>query len=206
MSEMIKVFYGEDRIKARKAIDRLFGADYEVIEAENLTTSDMASVFLGTSLFGEKRTILVKDLSANKECWEMVPNFVDDCPHDIVLWEAKLDKRSAAYKALSKNKNVEFKEFAAAEDPNNKLVFDILDAAMRGDNSAVKMCEKIEQTNDPYMFMGLMVSQAIKKLQYNNAKAAKTLKILAEADVNMKSTCIEPWTLIKMALLKIASL
>ncbi len=203
---MIKVFYGEDRIKARKAIDRLFGVDYEVIEAENLTTSDMASVFLGTSLFGEKRTILVKDLSANKECWEMVPNFVDDCPHDIVLWETKLDKRSAAYKALSKNKNVEFKEFAAAEDPNNKLVFDILDAAMRGDNSAVKMCEKIEQTNDPYMFMGLMVSQAIKKLQYNNAKAAKTLKILAEADVNMKSTGIEPWTLIKMALLKIASL
>ena len=203
---MIKVFYGEDRIKARKAIDRLFGADYEVIEAENLTTSDMASVFLGTSLFGEKRTILVKDLSANKECWEMVPNFVDDCPHDIVLWETKLDKRSAAYKALSKNKNVEFKEFAAAEDPNNKLVFDILDAAMRGDNSAVKMCEKIEQTNDPYMFMGLMVSQAIKKLQYNNAKAAKALKILAEADVNMKSTGIEPWTLIKMALLKIASL
>ena len=203
---MIKVFYGEDRIKARKAIDRLFGADYEVIEAENLTTSDMASVFLGTSLFGEKRTILVKDLSANKECWEMVANFVDDCPHDIVLWEAKLDKRSAAYRTLSKNKNVEFKEFAAAEDPNNKLVFDILDAAMRGDNSAVKMCEKIEQTNDPYMFMGLMVSQAIKKLQYNNAKATKTLKILAEADVNMKSTGIEPWTLIKMALLKIASL
>ena len=203
---MIKVFYGEDRIKARKAIDRLFGADYEVIEAENLTTSDMASVFLGTSLFGEKRTILVKDLSANKECWEMAPNFVDDCPHDIVLWEAKLDKRSAAYKTLSKNKNVEFKEFAAVEDPNNKLVFDILDAAMRGDNSAVKMCEKIEQTNDPYMFMGLMVSQAIKKLQYNNAKAAKTLKILAEADVNMKSTGIEPWMLIKMALLKIASL
>lgn len=203
---MIKVFYGEDRIKARKAIDRLFGTDYEVIEAENLTTSDMASVFLGTSLFGEKRTILVKDLSANKECWEMVSNFVDDCSHDIVLWEAKLDKRSAAYKILSKNKNVEFKEFAAAEDPNNKLVFDILDAAMRGDNSAVKMCEKIEQTNDPYMFMGLMVSQAIKKLQYNNAKAAKTLKILAEADVNMKSTGIEPWTLIKMALLKIASL
>ena len=203
---MIKVFYGEDRIKARKAIDRLFGADYEVIEAENLTTSDMASVFLGTSLFGEKRTILVKDLSANKECWEMAPNFVDDCPHDIVLWEAKLDKRSAAYKTLSKNKNVEFKEFAAAEDPNNKLVFDILDAAMRGDNSAVKMCEKIEQTNDSYMFMGLMVSQAIKKLQYNNAKATKTLKILAEADVNMKSTGIEPWTLIKMALLKIASL
>lgn len=203
---MIKVFYGEDRIKARKAIDRLFGADYEVIEAENLTTSDMASVFLGTSLFGEKRTILVKDLSANKECWEMVPNFVDDCPHDIVLWEAKLDKRSAAYKTLSKNKNVEFKEFAAAEDPNNKLVFDILDAAMRGDNSAVKMCEKIEQTNDPYMFMGLMVSQAFKKLEMRQKKAEQVIKILGDTDMNMKTSGVEPWNLIKMSLLLIANI
>lgn len=203
---MIKVFYGEDRVKARKMIDRLLGGDYEVIEAENLTTSDMASVFLGTSLFGDRRKILLKDLSLNKECWEMTPNFVADCPHDIILWETKLDKRSATYKALSKDKNIEFKEFALAEDPNTKLVFDILDAAMRGDNGTIKMCEKIEQTNDPYMFMGLMVSQAIKKLQFNNAKAAKALKVLAQTDIDMKSTGIEPWKLIKMALLKISSL
>lgn len=203
---MIKVFYGEDRVKARKMIDRLLGGDYEVIEAEKLTTSDMASVFLGTSLFGDRRKILLKDLSLNKDCWEMAPNFVADCSHDIILWETKLDKRSATYKALSKDKNIEFKEFALAEDPNTKLVFDILDAAMRGDNGAIKMCEKIEQTNDPYMFMGLMVSQAIKKLQFNNAKAAKTLKVLAQTDIDMKSTGIEPWKLIKMALLKISSL
>jgi len=51
-----------------------------------------------------------------------------------------------------------------------------------------------------------MVSQAIKKLQFNNAKVAKTLKILAQTDIDMKSTGIEPWKLIKMALLKISSL
>jgi DNA polymerase III delta subunit len=203
---MIKVFYGEDRVKARQAIDKLLGGDYEIIEAENLTTNDVASVFLGVSLFGDKRKILVKDLSLNKDCWDMVPNFVADCPHDIVLWETKLDKRSGAYKALSKEKGIEFKEFALAEDPNKKIVFDILDAAMRGDKNALKMCEKVEATNDPYMFMGLMVSQAIKKLQYNNPKAVKTLKILAETDMDMKSVSIEPWQLIKMALLKISSL
>ena len=203
---MIKVFYGEDRVKARKMVDKLFGGEYEVIEAENLTTNDMTSVFLGVSLFGESRKILVKDLSANKECWDMVPNFVADCAHDVILLESKLDKRSATYKGLSKDKKVEFKEFALAEDPNSKLVFDIFDAAMRGDKNVIKMCEKIEQTNDPYMFMGLMVSQAIKKLQYNNSKAVKALKILAQADVDMKSTGIEPWKLIKMALLKISCL
>jgi len=201
---MIKVFYGEDRIAARKMIDKLLGGEYEVVEAENLQSSDMASVFMGVSLFCEKRSLLVKDLSANKDCWDLLPSFVDECPHDVILWETKLDKRSTTYKTLSKNKKIEFKEFELAEDPNKKVVFDILDTAMKGDGAgAVKMCTKIEDTNDAYMFMGLMVTQAVKKLQYNNAKAVSTLKILAQADIDMKSTGIEPWTVIKMALLKI---
>lgn len=201
---MIRVFYGEDRILARKMIDRQLGADYEVIEAESLQADDMASVFLGVSLFGDARSILVKDLSANKDCWDILPKFVDDCTHNIVLWESKLDKRSATYKTLSKNKSVEFKEFKLAEDPNKKLVFDVLDTALRGDGAgAVKMCEKIEATNDPYMFVGLMVTQLVKKLQINNPRAANALKILAQADVDMKTTGLEPWTIVKMALLKI---
>ena len=62
---MIKIFYGNDRVKAREMIDKLLGKDYEVIEAENLTRGDMDSVFYGTSLFGETRKILVKSLSEN---------------------------------------------------------------------------------------------------------------------------------------------
>lgn len=204
---MIRVFYGEDRVRARKMIDKQLGDGYEIFEAENLTTSDMASLFLGVSLFGEERRILVKNLSDNKECWAMLPDFVEDCTHDVIIWENKLDKRSAAYKALSKEKRIEFKEFALAEDANKKIVFDIFDIALRGDGmGAVKACEKIEATNEPYMFMGLMVTQAIKKLQYNNAKASKALKILAQADMDMKTTGIEPWKVIKMALLKIGGL
>lgn len=202
---MIRVFYGEDRVGARKMIDRQLGDGYEVIEAEGLQEGDMASVFLGTSLFGEIRAILVKDLSSNKACWDMLPNFVEGCSHNIVIWESKLDKRSACYKALSKGKQVEFKEFKLAEDPNKKMVFDIFDVALRGDgNAALEMCAKIEITNDPYMFMGLMVTQAIKKLQYNNPSATKALKILAQADMDMKTAGLEPWVIIKMALLKIS--
>ena len=204
---MIRVFYGEDRVRARKMIDKQLGDGYEIFEAENLTTSDMASLFLGVSLFGEERRILVKNLSDNKECWAMLPDFVEDCTHDVIIWENKLDKRSAAYKALSKEKRIEFKECALAEDANKKIVLDIFDIALRGDGmGAVKACEKIEATNEPYMFMGLMVTQAIKKLQYNNAKASKALKILAQADMDMKTTGIEPWKVIKMALLKIGGL
>ena len=201
---MIRVFYGDDRVAAQKMVVRQLGEDYEAIEAENLTANDMPSLFLGVSLFAETRAILIKDLSSNKECWELLPKFVAECPHNVVIWETKLDKRSTTYKELSKDKNVEFKEFKLAEDPNSRVVFDILDAAFRGDGAAaVKMCEKIETTNDPFMFMGLMTTQAIKKLQYNNSRAPRALKVLAAADLDMKSTSLEPWTIIKTALLKI---
>ena len=202
---MIRIFYGEDRVGARKMIERQLGVGYEVIEAEGMQSDDMASIFLGTSIFGDERAILIKDLSDNKVCWDLLPNFVDDCSHNVVIWENKLDKRSACYKVLSKNKKVEFKEFRLAEDPNKKLVFDIFDTAMRGDGgAALKMCEKIEDTNEPYMFMGLMTTQAIKKLQGNNSQAVRAMKILARADIDMKTTGLEPWTIIKMALLKIS--
>ena len=201
---MIRIFYGEDRVTAQKMVVRQLGEGYEAIEAENITTDDMPSLFLGVSLFAETRAILIKDLSSNKECWELLPKYVADCPHNVVIWESKLDKRSTTYKELGKDKNVEFKEFKLAEDPDKKVVFDIFDAAFRGDGkAAVKLCEKIETTNDPFMFMGLMVTQAVKKLQYNNSRAPQALKILAKADIDMKSTALEPWTIIKMALLKI---
>ena len=201
---MIRIFYGDNRVMAQKVIKQQLG-DYEIIEADKIQRDDMPSVFLGTSLFGETRSILIKDLSENKECWELLPNFIEGCPHHIVIWETKLDKRSAVYKSLSKNKFVELKEFKMAEDPNKKLVFDIFDTAFRGDGKkAVQMVEKIEVTNDPFSFMGLMTTMAIKKLLYNNSRAAGAIKILAQADLDMKSTSIEPWTIVKTALLKIA--
>ena len=200
---MIRIFYGDNRVMAQKVIKQQLG-DYEIIEADKIQRDDMPSVFLGTSLFGEIRSILIKDLSENKECWEILPNFIEGCPHHIVIWETKLDKRSAVYKTLSKNKYVELKEFKMAEDPNKKLVFDIFDTAFRGDGKkAAQMVEKIEVTNDPFSFMGLMTTMAIKKLQYNNSRAAGAIKILAQADLDMKSTSIEPWTIVKAALLKI---
>ncbi|MBR3377834.1 hypothetical protein IKG50_00685 [Candidatus Saccharibacteria bacterium] len=201
---MIRIFYGDNRVMAQKVIKQQLG-DYEIVEADKIQRDDMPSVFLGTSLFGETRSILIKDLSENKECWELLPNFIEGCPHHIVIWETKLDKRSAVYKTLSKNKFVELKEFKMAEDPNKKLVFDIFDTAFRGDGKkAVQMVEKIEVTNDPFSFMGLMTTMAIKKLQYNNSRAVGAIKILAQADLDMKSTSIEPWTIVKTALLKIA--
>ncbi len=201
---MIKVFYGDDRIKTQAAIGKILGKDYETIEADNLTTEDMASVFLGTTLFGDTRKILVKGLNENKECWDKLGKYIDT-PHDVVVWLSALDKRSTIYKELAKK--VEFKEFALPEKVDKFLAFKIADEAFAGRGAkAVKMCEQIETTDDPYLMMGAIISQAMKKLEMRSPKATKALKILAKADLAMKSTTIDGWQIVKVALLEIGEL
>ena len=201
---MMRVFYGDDRVRAQAAINKLLGKDYEVIEAENLQPNDMASVFLGTTLFGETRKILVKGLNENKDCWEMLGKFVDT-PHEVVVWPSALDKRSVVYKELAKK--VEFKEFKLPEKVDHFYAFKIIDEAFAGHGAkAVKMCEPIETTDDPYQMMGAMVSATLKKLEMRSGKAPRALKILAKTDLAMKSATVDGWQIVKVALLEIGAL
>lgn len=202
---MIKIFYGNDRQKAQLAITKLLGDDYEVIEAENITRGDMESIFKGTSLFGETRRILLKGLNENKECWEVLPEYLETT-HEMVIWLSALDKRSTVYKAIAKRKEVEVKEFAQEEKVDRFLAFKIADEAFAGHGArAVKMCEELEQTSDAYLTMGAFVSQAGKKLEIGKPKAINAIRILAKADLDMKSTAVDGWKILKIALLKIAS-
>ena len=203
---MIKIFYGNDRQKAQDAVSKLLGKDYEVIEAENLTRGDMDSVFLGTSLFGETRKILLKNLSENKECWEAFPNYLQTT-HDVIVWLSSLDKRSVVYKEIAKNKGIELKEFKLEDKVDHFLAFKVFDEAYAGRGAkAVKMCEQLEMESDPYLTMGAFVSKVSKNLEMKNKKAIRATKILAKADLDMKSADVDAWNILKIALLKIGTL
>ena len=200
---MIKVFYGEDRVGSLAEARRVLGEECEVVEGEGLGVGTMANLFAGITLFAEKRRILVKDLGENKEAWGELPKYLET-ENEVVLVENKLDKRGVVYKELVA-KRVEMREFALAEAPEKKLVFDVLDMAMRGEGKkAVEMVEKIEMGQDAYMFFGLMVSQAVKKLEAGNRKARGVISLLCETDVLMKSCSTPPWLLVKRVLVLIA--
>lgn len=77
---MIKVFYGDDRVKAKQEIKRLLGDDYEVLDGPEITANDLPSIFLGASLFAEKRRILIRDFTANKSVYDELPTYLDT-PH-----------------------------------------------------------------------------------------------------------------------------
>jgi len=201
---MIKVFYGDDRMGVQREVEKVLGDDYEVAEGETLAVGDLPSLFLGTSLFGNTRRILVKDLGENTTCWGELPKYLDTS-HTVVIWESKLDKRTVTYKSLQKQK-IEMREFKLAEAPEKKLVFEVLDTAWRGDGRrAVGMVEKLEIEQDAYMFFGLMVSQAMRKLEAGNARAREVILLLSEADMEMKRGLFTPWLIVKKVLVKIST-
>lgn len=202
---MLRVFVGEDRLAAEEALKRILGADYEVFEGEDLSPADLPSIFQGTSLFGTKRKILLKNLTENKSVWEKIADYFET-EHEIVVWESKIDKRSVVYKALKAEK-IEIREFIPKRSADAGLVFGIFETALGDGKRAVEMLEKIELQQDPYMFFGLMVTQALKKLDARQGRRERMIvKELAKVDMQLKTTPVEPWLLVKSFLLEISSL
>ena len=203
---MLKIFTGDDRVKAGQEIVKLLGEDHETIEGADLIPSDLPSIFKGVSLFADQRRILIRDLLANKQVADRLTDYLDT-PHLIILQELKLDKRSAIYKALKSNKKIEIKEFTLPPDPSYKLVFDIYRTAKRDGKRAITMLERIKPSQDPIMFFGLLASQALKEYsQSQGIKEKRTLKELSKLDLQMKSTSVDPWLLIEACLLRLNQL
>ena len=200
---MIKIFTGDDRIRAKKAITEFLGDNYELFDAISLESSDLANLFLGTSLFGVERKILIRDLSENKPIFEKVIDYLNT-PHKIALFETKLDKRSSVVKQL-KDK-IEIHEYTLPKNLDYRLIFDIYKTAKVDGKKAVAMLEKIKINEDPISFAGLLNSQAIKDFAVKpGAKEKKALKELSHLDLNLKSSKLEPWLLIESFLLQLSS-
>ena len=201
---MIKIFYGDDRVKAKREIAKILGDNYEIIEGSELDPSMLPSIFFGNSLFETNRKILIRDLSTNKNTFEKLPDYINT-PHSIVIFELKLDKRSTICKSL-KGK-VEIKEFAAPADRNLTQVFDIYRTAKHDGKKAVSILEKIKNQEEPMMFFGLLVSQALKDYNANpGPKEKKALKELSRLDIKLKSSKLPSWLLIESFLLELSSL
>ena len=207
----IKIFTGDDRVKIGEQVVKELGEGYEVFEGESLTRESLPSLFLGSSLFAlGGRKILIKDFSGNSEVWndfaEKIDNYLKT-DSEIIIWETKIDKRLSSTKNIIKS-GVEIDEFKLASLIDMKVVFNIYDMALKDGVRAVQELEKIEGTQDPYMFFGLMVSQALKKLEWRpqGIKEKRILKELAVVDMQMKSTAVEPWMLVKSFLLRLATI
>ena len=89
---MIKIFTGDDRIRANQEIEKLLGNNYEIIEGAEIEPTDLINIFKGTSLLNQDRKILIRDLSENKAAFEKLPDYLNT-NHDVIL--SKLNSTNA---------------------------------------------------------------------------------------------------------------
>lgn len=201
---MIRIFTGDDRVRAKKEIEKILGSDYEVIEGVDLETSDLPTVFYGNSLFTDKRKVLIRDLSENKAAWEKLPEYLES-PHEIIIWEGKIDKRTTVYKAITKNVKIE--EFKLFQENGYKKAAAVFQMAKRDGRRAVKMLQEMELEQEPMMFLGVMATEAVKEYALRQGTKEKNiLRELSKLDMTLKSTATEPWLLIESFLIRLASL
>ena len=201
---MIRVFYGDDRVKISAEVSRALGDDYEVLEGAELVLADLPTVFRGVTLFGASRRILIKDLGENEVCFEKLLEYLDT-DFEVIVWEGKLDKRSVEYKVLVKA-GVEMREFKSVEPVEKKLVFEVLDAALGGNSQrAIEIVEGIEKTQAAQQFFGLLVYQGLKRFENGARGSERVLRELAKTDMEMKTTGFaDPWLLVKALLVRLS--
>jgi DNA polymerase III delta subunit len=111
---MITLLTGENSFEIQRELGRLvaaFDGQTEYIDGSELELRQLPDLLMGTSLFAEKRLILLKNLSENKTIWPELDAWLERLSSDIhlVLIEAKPDKRTRTYKELQKAAQV--KEF-----------------------------------------------------------------------------------------------
>ena len=108
---MVQLLVGENSFEIEQTLKRL-GAEFdgaiEKRDGAGLELYQLADLLTGTSLFSQKRLVIIRDLSDNKTVWEKLPDWLDRVSDDVqlVLAETKLDKRTKTYKSLQKTVNI----------------------------------------------------------------------------------------------------
>ena len=119
---MITLLMGENSYEIYQRLRQLeaeFQDTVERIDGAELELHNLSDLISGTSLFHQKRMIVVRDLSSNKTLWEKLPDWLDRTSADVhlVIVEPKPDKRTKTYKALQKSANVlEYKPWSERDD------------------------------------------------------------------------------------------
>ena len=121
---MIAWFIGENTFTIQQAVQSAiasFDGRPERIDGTTLELKNIPDLLMGSTLFAEKRLVIIKDLSQNSSVWEKFPEWIDRISDDIelILIDGKPDKRTTGFKEVKKR--VELKEFPVWGDRDQHL-------------------------------------------------------------------------------------
>jgi DNA polymerase III delta subunit len=112
---VLQLSIGENSFESAREIERLtrgFGGEIYRLDGESLEVAQLPDLLMGSTLFSDKKLVIIKNLSANKTLWSVLSDWTARLSDDVhlVLVEAKPDKRTKTYKDLRENAAI--KEFA----------------------------------------------------------------------------------------------
>ena len=116
---MITVLTGENSFELTRALDAIvasFDGVAEKFEGSDLELSQLPDLLLGGTLFATERLVIIKNLSDNKQLWDVLPDWLEKTDSDVhvVLVEPKPDKRTKTFKDLKRYADV--REFTMRGD------------------------------------------------------------------------------------------
>lgn len=111
---MITWFTGENTFDIQRSVQLLidaFDGVAERIDGMTLELKNIPDLLMGSTLFAEKRLVIIKDVSLNSAVWEKLPEWIDRMSDDIelLLIDVKPDKRTTGFKEIKKRATL--KEF-----------------------------------------------------------------------------------------------
>lgn len=111
MIPVITLLVGENSFEVERNVQRtcaVFDGVAEKIDGTQLQLAQLSDVLMGTTLFADKRLVIIKNVSENKAIWTVLDEWIDRISDDVhlVLVEPKPDKRTKTYKAVSKKAEV----------------------------------------------------------------------------------------------------
>ena len=115
---MINLLSGSNTYELEQYLSKLqqdFDGRAEMVDGSRLELSQLPDMLMGSTLFSDKRLVIIRNLSESKDVWSRLPEWLDRVSSDIelVLVESKVDKRTATYKDLKKRANfVELNEWS----------------------------------------------------------------------------------------------
>lgn len=181
---MITLLIGDNSFEIQRAIDKIvsdFDGVVEKIDGSTLQLSQLPDILMGISLFSSARMVIIRGLSENKSIWPVFGDWLDKVSDDIhlVLIESKLDKRTSAYKALSKKATIN--EFLAWTDR------DVFKAEKWVETEAVKLNIKLDKKCVQFIVARVGVDQwqlfhALQKLALTDDVAVEKIKDIIDAN------------------------
>lgn len=115
---------GDNSFEIEHEVTRIIDGSHAIaerIDGSELELRHLPDLLMGATLFATKRLVIIKNLSENKTVWPVLGDWLDRVSDDIqlILVDAKPDKRTSTYKVLQKQ--AEVKEYKAWSEKDTAL-------------------------------------------------------------------------------------